>query len=132
VVGPTFNPEVARLCNRRKIAYLPGSATLSEISAAEEMGVEIVKVFPGETVGGPAFVKAILAPCPWTRVMPTGGVDATEESLTAWFQAGVACVGMGSKLIVKKDVDSGDFETITRRVEQVLGWIKAAKTGAKI
>jgi 2-dehydro-3-deoxyphosphogluconate aldolase/(4S)-4-hydroxy-2-oxoglutarate aldolase len=132
VVGPTLNPEVARLCNRRKIAYLPGSATLSEISAAEELGVEIVKVFPGETVGGPAFVKAILAPCPWTRVMPTGGVDATEESITAWFQAGVACVGMGSKLIVKKDVDSGNFEAITRRVEQVLGWIKAAKTGDKI
>jgi 2-dehydro-3-deoxyphosphogluconate aldolase/(4S)-4-hydroxy-2-oxoglutarate aldolase len=131
VVSPTLNPEVARLCNRRKIAYLPGSATLSEISAAEEMGVEIVKIFPGETVGGPAFVKAILAPCPWTRVMPTGGVDATEESITAWFQAGVACVGMGSKLIVKKDVDSGDFEAITRRVEQVLGWIKAARTGGK-
>jgi 2-dehydro-3-deoxyphosphogluconate aldolase/(4S)-4-hydroxy-2-oxoglutarate aldolase len=132
VVGPTLNPEVARLCNRRKIAYLPGSATLSEISAAEEMGVEIVKIFPGETVGGPAFVKAILAPCPWTRVMPTGGVDATEESITAWVQAGVACVGMGSKLIVKKDVDSGDFEAIARRVEQVLGWIKAAKKGDKI
>ncbi|NLE75316.1 MAG: bifunctional 4-hydroxy-2-oxoglutarate aldolase/2-dehydro-3-deoxy-phosphogluconate aldolase, partial [Chloroflexi bacterium] len=99
VVGPLLNPEVARLCNRRKIPYAPGCATASEIAQAEELGVEIVKVFPGECVGGPDFVKAVLGPCPWTRIMPTGGVDATEESLRAWFQAGVAAVGIGSKLI---------------------------------
>jgi 2-dehydro-3-deoxyphosphogluconate aldolase/(4S)-4-hydroxy-2-oxoglutarate aldolase len=125
VVSPILNPEVARLCNRRKIAYMPGCGTLSEISAAEELGVEIVKIFPGETIGGPAFVKAILGPCPWTRIMPTGGVDATEENITAWFEAGAACVGMGSKLITRKNVEAGDFGAITTRVAQVLGWIKA-------
>lgn len=127
VVGPIFNEEVARLCNRRKIAYMPGCGTLTEISRAEEMGVEIVKVFPGETVGGPAFVKAVLGPCPWTRIMPTGGVEATAESISAWFKAGVSCVGMGSNLITKKNVDVGEFAAISDRVQQVLGWIDAAR-----
>lgn len=127
VVGPVLNAEVARLCNRRKIAYSPGCGSASEIAEAEELGVEIVKVFPGNSVGGPGFVKAVLGPCPWTRIMPTGGVDATRESITAWFKAGVACVGMGSNLITKEAVAAGDFEAITRNVAQVLAWIKEAR-----
>jgi 2-dehydro-3-deoxyphosphogluconate aldolase/(4S)-4-hydroxy-2-oxoglutarate aldolase len=127
IVGPMFNPEIARLCNRRKIAYMPGCATLTEISTAEEAGVEIVKIFPGETVGGSTFVKAILAPCPWTRVMPTGGVDATEDSIKAWFDAGVSCVGMGSKLITKKDIEASNFQGITQRVQTIRGWIDAVR-----
>ena len=123
VVGPVLNPEVARLCNRHKIAYMPGCGSASEISQAEELGVEIVKVFPGKAAGGPAFVKAVLGPCPWTRIMPTGGVDATEESIRAWFEAGVACVGMGSRLITKKLVLAGDFDAISNKVAQVLTWI---------
>jgi len=124
VVGPVLNPEVARLCNRRKIAYMPGCGSASEISQAEELGVEIVKVFPGRSVGGPGFVKSILGPCPWTRIMPTGGVDATEESIRAWFEAGVACVGMGSRLITKDLVAAEDFEGISRKAAQVLAWIR--------
>jgi 2-dehydro-3-deoxyphosphogluconate aldolase/(4S)-4-hydroxy-2-oxoglutarate aldolase len=81
VVGPLLNPDVARLCNRRKIPYSPGCGSATEIAQAEELGVEIVKVFPGTAVGGPAFVKSVLGPCPWTSIMPTGGVDATEESI---------------------------------------------------
>jgi 2-dehydro-3-deoxyphosphogluconate aldolase/(4S)-4-hydroxy-2-oxoglutarate aldolase len=127
VVGPLLNAEVARLCNRRKIAYSPGCGSVSEIAEAEELGVEIVKVFPGSSVGGPSFVKAVLGPCPWTRIMPTGGVDATKESITAWFKAGVACVGMGSNLITKEAVAAGDFETITRNVAQTLAWIKEVR-----
>jgi 2-dehydro-3-deoxyphosphogluconate aldolase/(4S)-4-hydroxy-2-oxoglutarate aldolase len=127
VVGPVLNPEVARLCNRRKIAYSPGCGSASEIAQAEELGVEIVKVFPGSCVGGPGFVKSVLGPCPWTRIMPTGGVDATEESIRAWFDAGVACVGVGSKLIRKDLVAAGDFASITRNVAQVLAWIRAAR-----
>jgi 2-dehydro-3-deoxyphosphogluconate aldolase/(4S)-4-hydroxy-2-oxoglutarate aldolase len=127
VVGPILNPEIARLCNRRKIAYSPGCGSASEISQAEELGVEIVKVFPGSSVGGPGFVKSILGPCPWTRMMPTGGVDATQESLNAWFKAGVACVGMGSKLITKEAVAAGDFDSISDKTAQVLAWIKAAR-----
>jgi 2-dehydro-3-deoxyphosphogluconate aldolase/(4S)-4-hydroxy-2-oxoglutarate aldolase len=127
VVGPVLNEEVARLCNRRKIAYSPGCGSASEISYAEELGVEIVKIFPGSSVGGPAFVKAVLGPCPWTRIMPTGGVDATEESIKGWFKAGVACVGMGSKLIRKDLVAAGNWAEITAKVRQVLDWIKEAR-----
>lgn len=127
VVGPSLNPEVARLCNRRKIAYSPGCGSASEIAQAEELGVEIVKVFPGSSVGGPGFVKSVLGPSPWTRIMPTGGVDATEESIKGWFQAGVTCVGMGSKLITKASVAADDFESISRNVAQMLGWIREVR-----
>lgn len=127
VVGPIFNPEVARLCNRRKIAYLPGCGTLNEISQAEEYGVEIVKIFPGSAVGGPAFIKDVLGPCPWTRIMPTGGVDASEENIRSWIKAGACCVGMGSKLITKAAVTEGDYASINANVQQVLAWIAAAR-----
>jgi len=130
VVGPLLNSEIARLCNRRKVAYSPGCGSVSEISEAEELGVEIVKVFPGMQVGGPAFVKAVRGPMPWTRIMPTGGVDATQESIRAWFEAGAACVGMGSKLIRKDLVATGDFEAISNKVAQVLAWIKDARGAA--
>jgi 2-dehydro-3-deoxyphosphogluconate aldolase/(4S)-4-hydroxy-2-oxoglutarate aldolase len=129
VVGPSLNPEIARLCNRRKVAYMPGCGSVTEISQAEELGVEIVKVFPGSSVGGPGFVKAVLGPCPWTRIMPTGGVDATEESIRAWFGAGAACVGMGSKLIRKDLVAAGAWAEITAKARQVLAWIEEAKKG---
>lgn len=124
VVGPLLNETVARLCNRRKVAYIPGCGSISEISYAEEFGAEIVKIFPGDSVGGPGFVKAVLGPCPWTRIMPTGGVDATEESIKAWFKAGVACVGIGSKLIRKDLVAAGNWAEITALTRRVLDWIK--------
>ena len=127
IVGPIFNQEVARLCNRRKIAYLPGCSTLNEISTAEEFGAEIVKVFPGDAAGGPAFIKAISGPCPWTRIMPTGGVDATEDSISKWIGSGACCVGMGSKLITKDALATGNYQEISENVRQVLGWIKSAR-----
>jgi 2-dehydro-3-deoxyphosphogluconate aldolase/(4S)-4-hydroxy-2-oxoglutarate aldolase len=128
VVGPIFNPEVARLCNRRKIAYMPGCGTLNEISEAEEYGVEIVKIFPGTAVGGPGFIKAVKGPNPWTSIMPTGGVDATEENIRNWIEAGACCVGMGSKLITKTAVAAGDYDGIRENVKKVLGWISATKS----
>jgi 2-dehydro-3-deoxyphosphogluconate aldolase/(4S)-4-hydroxy-2-oxoglutarate aldolase len=127
VVGPIFNPEVARLCNRRKIAYLPGCGTLNEISQAEEYGVEIVKAFPGTAVGGPGFFKAVLGPCPWTRIMPTGGVEANEENIRSWIEAGACCLGLGSNLITKAAVAAGDFTNITKNVQRVLTWIASAR-----
>ena len=127
VVGPVLNKDVAVICNRRKIAYSPGCGSASEISAAEELGVEICKIFPGSQVGGPAFVKAVLGPCPWSNLMPTGGVDATFESIEAWFKAGVVCAGMGSKLITKELVKAGDFGAISAKVAQVLEWIKQVR-----
>lgn len=127
VVGPILNAEVARLCNRRKVAYSPGCGSATEISAAEELGCEIVKLFPGKEVGGPSFVKSILGPCPWTSIMPTGGVEATQQSIDAWFKAGVACVGMGSNLIAKELVAAKDFPAITAKTRQVLEWINEAR-----
>jgi 2-dehydro-3-deoxyphosphogluconate aldolase/(4S)-4-hydroxy-2-oxoglutarate aldolase len=131
VVGPVLNPEVARACNRRKIAYLPGCGSASEISTAEELGCEIVKIFPGMQVGGPAFVKAMLGPCPWTRIMPTGGVSPTEESLRAWFGAGIACAGIGSELISKELVKAGDFDTLRERVRAALAIIAQIRRQAQ-
>jgi len=127
VVGPTLNPEVARVCNRRKIPYSPGCGSASEINSAEELGAEIVKIFPGSQVGGPPFVKALRAPCPWTSIMPTGGVDATRESLSAWFDAGAACVGMGSKLISRDLVEKGDWEGIAEKVAATMAVIKEVR-----
>jgi 2-dehydro-3-deoxyphosphogluconate aldolase/(4S)-4-hydroxy-2-oxoglutarate aldolase len=129
IVGPNLNPEVARLCNRRKIAYSPGCGSVSELSQAEELGVEICKIFPGSSVGGPDFVKDVRGPMPWTRIMPTGGVDATEESVTRWIKAGVACVGMGSKLFPPEVLAAKDYSRIAEKVEAVLGWVKAARGG---
>ena len=127
IVGPVFNPDVAKTCNRRKIAYMPGCGSASEISLAEEHGVEICKIFPGREVGGPAFVKALLAPMPWTNIMPTGGVETTKESIGSWFAAGTACVGIGSNLITKESVDAGDFDAIARKTSEILGWIREAR-----
>ena len=127
IVGPIFNAKVARLCNQRKIAYMPGCGTLNEISEAEEYGVEIVKIFPGNAVGGPGFIKAVKGPCPWTSIMPTGGVDATEENIRSWIEAGACCMGMGSKLITKNAVAAGDYDSIRENVKQVLAWIATAR-----
>jgi 2-dehydro-3-deoxyphosphogluconate aldolase/(4S)-4-hydroxy-2-oxoglutarate aldolase len=127
IVGPSHNPEISRLCNRRKIAYLPGCATETEIANAEELGAEICKVFPGESAGGPGFISAVLAPCPWHRLLPTGGVDATEASISEWIKAGAAAVGMGSKLITAQAVKARDFDGISSTVAQCIGWIQKAR-----
>jgi 2-dehydro-3-deoxyphosphogluconate aldolase/(4S)-4-hydroxy-2-oxoglutarate aldolase len=127
IVGPSFNPEIAKLCNRRKILYMPGCATETEISTAEEFGAEICKVFPGETVGGPAFIKGVMAPCPWHRLMPTGGVEATESSVSEWIKAGAAAVGMGSKLISAQAVTDKDFDGIAAKTAQCVNWVQAAR-----
>lgn len=129
VVGPILNPEIARLCNRRKIAYSPGCGSATEIAQAEELGVEIVKIFPGDSVGGPEFVKAILGPCPWTRLMPTGGVETTRESIAAWFKAGIAAAGIGSNLIKKDLVAASSYAAITAKTDEVLSWIREARGG---
>lgn len=127
IVGPGFNPEIARLCNRRKVLYMPGCATETEIETAEEYGAEICKLFPGETVGGPAFVKAVMAPCPWHRLMPTGGVDASEASIGEWIRAGAAAVGLGSKLVSAQAVREKDYAGIAAKTAQCIAWVQAAR-----
>jgi 2-dehydro-3-deoxyphosphogluconate aldolase/(4S)-4-hydroxy-2-oxoglutarate aldolase len=126
VIGPTFNPDVARLCNRHKIAYLPGCGTVSEIAQAEEYGSEIIKVFPGETLG-PKFIKAVLGPRPWSRLMPTGGVEPEKESLKAWFEAGACAVGMGSKLVRADWIKVGNFDALTDLARTTLALIREVR-----
>jgi len=113
IVSPVLKEDMAIICNRRKIPWMPGCGTLSEIAKAEELGAEVVKIFPASQIGGPAFIKNIKGPCPWTNILPTGGVKPTEENLTEWFNAGAFCVGMGSQLMVKKADNSFDFKAIT-------------------
>ncbi|CAN5122290.1 bifunctional 4-hydroxy-2-oxoglutarate aldolase/2-dehydro-3-deoxy-phosphogluconate aldolase [soil metagenome] len=127
VVGPILNADVAKVCNRRKIPYSPGCGSASEISYAEELGCEIVKVFPGSSVGGPDFVKAVLGPMPWTRIMPTGGVDPDEASVKKWFGAGIVAAGMGSKLITQELLDAGDYAGITQKVRETVDLIKKVR-----
>jgi 2-dehydro-3-deoxyphosphogluconate aldolase / (4S)-4-hydroxy-2-oxoglutarate aldolase len=124
IVSPVLNPEMARICNRRKIMWVPGCGSLSEISQAEELGAEVVKIFPGSSVGGPDFVKAVKGPCPWTSIMPTGGVEPTVENLREWFEAGVTCVGIGSNLITKELIQKKDWKGLTNRVA---GAVKVAR-----
>ncbi len=122
VVGPLLDEQTALLCNSRKIPYMPGCGSVTEIHRAHQLGVEICKIFPGGQVGGPDFVRAVGGPCPWAELMPTGGVSPTRESLAAWLQAGTACVGMGSKLITKALVEAKDFAGITNAVRQLFSW----------
>jgi 2-dehydro-3-deoxyphosphogluconate aldolase/(4S)-4-hydroxy-2-oxoglutarate aldolase len=128
VVGPSLNPDVFKVCNRRQIAYIPGCGSVSEIGYAQELGAEIVKIFPAGNVGGPSFVKNIKAPMPWTRIMVTGGVETTEENLSQWFKAGVDCVGIGSSLFPKKTIASGDWGKISDICQNVLSIINKIKS----
>ncbi len=128
IVSPGFNPEVAKVCNRRLIPYVPGCGTVTEVGMAQEAGCDLCKVFPGDVLG-PAFVKSILAPMPWSRLMVTGGVKPERANLEAWFKAGVSCVGMGSQLFPKDAVADGDWARITRICADSLEIIKASRNG---
>jgi 2-dehydro-3-deoxyphosphogluconate aldolase/(4S)-4-hydroxy-2-oxoglutarate aldolase len=132
IVGPNLSSETARLCNRRKIAYCPGCGSVTEISEAEELGVEICKMFPGEEVGGPEFIHSVKGPMPWVHLMPTGGVSPEKENIYAWIQAGAACLGIGSKLISNKLIESRQFGTMTANVQQILAWIQEARGGISL
>jgi len=119
VVTPLLRTDVISTCNRRKVAVIPGVSTSSEIGIAEEMGCELVKITPGDVLG-PAFLKAHLAPCPWTRAMISGGVTPDEGSLRAWFQAGATCVGMGNKLITADIVGCQDWSLLEQNIRETV------------
>lgn len=123
IVTPALREDIAKVCNRRKVLWSPGCGSLAEINKAEELGCEIIKLFPGSTYG-PGFVKAIKGPQPWTSIMPTGGVSTEESNLQAWFDAGVTCVGMGSKLISKEIIAKRDFEKLSENVKSALAIIQ--------
>jgi len=127
VVGPLLNAEVARFCNRRGVPYSPGCGSATEIGDAQELGCEIIKVFPGSSVGGPEFVKSVMGPMPWTRLMPTGGVEPTEDSLRKWFGAGIVACGIGSNMITKALLDAKDYQGLEARVRETVQLVQTIK-----
>ncbi|MFP3854474.1 MAG: bifunctional 4-hydroxy-2-oxoglutarate aldolase/2-dehydro-3-deoxy-phosphogluconate aldolase [Anaerolineales bacterium] len=127
IVGPVLNSKVAKSCNRRQVTYVPGCGSASEISAAQELGVEICKVFPASTLGGPDFIRSILGPMPWSQLMPTGGVSPAPEEIKQWIDAGAACLGIGSALISRNAVEVGNFDPIQQGVEAALAHIRQAR-----
>jgi 2-dehydro-3-deoxyphosphogluconate aldolase/(4S)-4-hydroxy-2-oxoglutarate aldolase len=127
IVGPLFNPEVAKVCNRRLVPCVPGCGSVSEIGFAQEAGCDLCKIFPAGSVGGPSFVKDVRAPMPWSMILATGAVEPTQESVTAWFQAGVTAVGMGSRLFPKEAVERGDWDVVRNLCRQVISWIGEAR-----
>jgi 2-dehydro-3-deoxyphosphogluconate aldolase/(4S)-4-hydroxy-2-oxoglutarate aldolase len=134
IVGPSFNSEVARLCNRRRIPYIPGCATPTEIVTAEEAGSELVKVFPGDSLG-PAFVKAIRGPLPDTQVVVTGGVSASEASINEWIGVGAACLGFGSALVTRAHTDPSsdvDPSDLAPAVATLIDLVTAARAANRV
>lgn len=127
VVGPLFNPEVARVCNRRLVPYSPGCGSVSEVGFAQEAGCDLCKIFPAGNVGGPSFIKNIKGPMPWSMLMVTGGVEPTRDNLAAWVKAGVTCVGMGSNLFPTDLIQSANWEAITEKCKQVLAFVAEAR-----
>jgi len=127
IVSPLLNEDMAKTCNRRGVAWSPGCGTISEINKAQELGAEVVKLFPASEIGGPSFVKAVKGPMPWTNIMPTGGVDTSEANLKGWFSAGVTCVGMGSNLFPKELLEKGDFAGLTAKVKELMTTINKVR-----
>lgn len=123
VVGPLFNAEVAKVCNRRGIPYIPGCGSVSEVGWAQEAGCEVCKIFPGDVLG-PKLIKGLMAPMPWSKLMVTGGVEPTAENLKTWFDAGAFSVGMGSKLFPKDMIASADWGSITSKCEECFNSIR--------
>lgn len=128
VFAPNLNPEVAAACNERNVPYVPGCGTLSEIQQAYRLGCDMVKLFPAGEIGGPGFLKAVHAPCPWVRAVPTGGVDPTVESLRAWYDAGAPAVGMGSKLLTREIIADKDWQALERKVAETVAAVAQARS----
>jgi 2-dehydro-3-deoxyphosphogluconate aldolase/(4S)-4-hydroxy-2-oxoglutarate aldolase len=128
IVSPLLNEAMAPVCNRRKVLWIPGCATASEINRAEELGAEVVKLFPAPAVGGAKFLKAFLGPCPWSNIMPSGGVTPTEENLAEWFGAGAFCVGMGSQLITSEIVRNRDYSGLEEKARMTLEIIRKIRS----
>ena len=127
VVTPVLREDIAVVCNRRKVLWSPGCGSLTEIARAEELGAEIVKLFPG-SVYGPDFIKAVRAPQPWTSIMPTGGVSPDYDNLKSWFEAGATCVGMGSKLMARDSQGQFDYQKIEELTRQTLEYIRTIRS----
>jgi len=127
VFAPALSAEVAATCNGRNIPYVPGCGTLTEIQTAYRLGCDFVKLFPAGSIGGPSFLSAIRAPCPWVQAVPTGGVEPTVDSMKAWFDAGAPAVGMGSKLLPGDLIRSNDWDGLEARVGAAVAAVREAR-----
>jgi 2-dehydro-3-deoxyphosphogluconate aldolase/(4S)-4-hydroxy-2-oxoglutarate aldolase len=128
IVSPVLNEDMAKICNRRKVSWSPGCGSVSEISRAEELGADVIKIFPASQLGGPKFVAAVKGPMPWANIMPSGGVEPTEDNLREWFTSGAYCVGMGSKLITKDLLSAGDYSKLEEKVRDTISLIKKIRS----
>jgi 2-dehydro-3-deoxyphosphogluconate aldolase/(4S)-4-hydroxy-2-oxoglutarate aldolase len=123
VVGPSLNPATVVLCNRYRVPIMPGCMTIQEIQSALELGVDIIKLFPGNLYS-PSMIGAIKGPMPQANIMPTGGVSL--DNLAEWIKAGAVAVGIGSDL-TKEAVKTGDFSLIADKAKQYVDAYKAAR-----
>ena len=129
IVSPFLDKSIAKVCVKNNIPWIPGCGTLTEMMTAEKLGAEVVKLFPGG-VFGPKFISSVLAPCPWLKIMPTGGITADFDNISKWFHAGTYCLGMGSKLISKEYLKDNDFDGLEKHILQVMKKIEMAKKNA--
>jgi 2-dehydro-3-deoxyphosphogluconate aldolase/(4S)-4-hydroxy-2-oxoglutarate aldolase len=120
IVSPIVDKTVAKTCAKAKRMWCPGAASPTEMVQAQRMGAGLVKVFPARQLGGPDFIRAVLAPCPSLRLMATGGIAVDEKELRAWFGSGVSCVGVGSDLFPSMQIRDGLFGPITEKIRQTL------------
>ncbi len=126
VVSPALLPELGKYCSENNSIWIPGCGSITEIYRAHELGAPVVKIFPGNVLGS-GFVKAAKAVMPEVRMMPTGGVKPSIDSLSSWFQAGVSCVGMGSQLIPKAIIEQKAFAELEALFTDTLVMIKAIR-----
>lgn len=120
IVCPHTDLEIGNYCFKNNIYWIPGAATLNEILHANKLGAEIVKLFPADKIGGPGYVKAIRAPFPDLKLMPTGGVTLEESNLKSWFKSGVVCVGIGSNLFSKEMLSNLSYEQSLQAFESLI------------
>lgn len=128
VFAPSLNPDVAEVCNARNVPYVPGCGTVTEIQTAYRLGCDVVKLFPAGSIGGPGFLSAVRAPCPWVQAVPTGGVEPTVESMRAWYDAGAPAVGMGSKLLRRDLIERRDLDAVEAAVADAVAAAAEARS----
>jgi 2-dehydro-3-deoxyphosphogluconate aldolase/(4S)-4-hydroxy-2-oxoglutarate aldolase len=127
IVSPAMDPDMAKVCNELEVLWIPGCGTVTEIHQAQKWGAGIVKIFPGDAVGGPAFIKAVLGPMPWSQIMPTGGVSPDPENIGSWFSAGACCLGMGSQLFTKERISDPDPRDLVSAIKSTMNIIRECR-----
>ena len=127
LISPGWNKKVSRLAEDKKMLWVPGCMTPTEIMKAEENGAQLIKLFPGNLLG-PGFVSAIKELFPDVLFIPTGGVKLEEQNLTAWFDSGVCAVGAGSTLVDKKSIEEGDYVSLEAKTRNALDMINSVRS----